>query len=81
MGLILSLLIGLAAGYIAGILMKGRGHGLILNLIIGLVGGLLGGFVFGLLGVAGGGILWQLISAKIGAAILLWFVSLIGGKR
>ena len=75
------LLVGLAAGYLGSLIFKGKrkgkGKGLLLYLVIGLVGGLVGGWVFGLLGVGGGGLLWQLISATAGAIILLWIVSLI----
>jgi len=45
-----------------------------------LVGGLLGGWVFSMLGVGGATLLWQLISATVGAVILLWIVSLFKKK-
>lgn len=80
MGLLWSLLIGLAAGYLGSLIMKGSGQGLLLNLIIGLVGGLLGGWLFSMLGVGGATLLWQLISATVGAVILLWIVSLFRKK-
>ena len=80
MGLLYSLLIGLAAGYLGSLIFKGKGKGLLLNILVGLVGGLIGGWFFGFLGVTGGGLLWQLISATVGAIILLWIVSLIRGK-
>ena len=81
MGLLYSLLIGLAAGYLGSRIFggkrKGKGKGLLLYLVIGIVGGFLGGWVFGFLGIGGGGLLWQLVSATAGAIILLWIVSLI----
>jgi len=81
MGLLYSLLIGLAAGYLGSRIFggkrKGKGKGLLLYLVIGIVGGFLGGWVFGFLGIGGGGLLWQLVSATTGAIILLWIVSLI----
>jgi uncharacterized membrane protein YeaQ/YmgE (transglycosylase-associated protein family) len=80
MGLILSILIGLVAGYLGSIIFKGSGNGLLMNLLVGLVGGLIGGWVFGLLGIGGGNIIWQLISATLGAIILLWIISLIKKK-
>ena len=80
MGIILSLVIGLVAGYLGSLIFKGKGKGLFLNLIIGLAGGFLGGWVFGFLGIGGGGLLWQLVTATVGAIILLWIVSLIRGK-
>ena len=78
--ILLTLAIGLLSGYLGSLIMKGKGLGLILNLVVGLVGALLGGWVFGLLGVGGGGLLWQIISATIGAVILLWIVSLVRKK-
>ena len=44
------LLIGLAAGWIANLIVKGGGSGLFVNLIVGLIGGILGGWLFSLFG-------------------------------
>ena len=46
------LLIGLAAGWIASLIFKGSGSGLLVNLIVGLVGGFLGGWLVSLFGIA-----------------------------
>lgn len=70
------IIIGVAAGYFAGKVMRGGGFGLILNLIIGVIGGVLGGWVFSLFGVQFGGILGSLVTATLGAIILLWIASL-----
>lgn len=70
------IIIGIAAGFLAGKIMKGGGFGIILNLVIGVIGGVLGGWVFGLFGVEFGGILGSLITATIGAIVLLWIASL-----
>jgi len=75
--IILFLLIGMAAGWLAGRLVKGRGFGLVENLIIGVIGALIGGFVFGALNVNLGGLLGQLIAATVGAIILLYLLKLI----
>jgi uncharacterized membrane protein YeaQ/YmgE (transglycosylase-associated protein family) len=75
--IILFLLIGIAAGWLAGQLVKGRGFGLVENLIIGVIGALIGGFVFGALNVNVGGLLGQLIAATVGAIILLYLLKLI----
>ena len=64
------LLIGLFAGWIANLIVRGGGSGLIINLIVGLVGGLLGGWIFS----------WFICSI-IGAVVLLWIVSLIRPAR
>lgn len=72
------ILIGLAAGWLAGQLMKGRGFGVIGDIIVGVIGALLGGFLFGILGVfPGGGLLGRLVVATVGAAVLLFLLRLI----
>ncbi len=65
------LLIGLAAGWLAGQIMKGGGFGLVGDLIVGVIGALLGGFVFGLLGISTNGLLGSLITATVGAILLI----------
>ncbi|MBQ3677523.1 MAG: GlsB/YeaQ/YmgE family stress response membrane protein [Bacteroidales bacterium] len=77
LGLLLSLAIGALAGFIGSKIFSGAGKGLLINLLIGIVGGFLGGWLFGLIGIGGGGLLWQLISATVGAIALLWIISLI----
>jgi uncharacterized membrane protein YeaQ/YmgE (transglycosylase-associated protein family) len=77
MNIIMFLLIGMAAGWLAGKLVKGRGFGVIENLIICVIGALIGGFVFGALNVSVGGVLGQLIAATVGAIILLYLLKFI----
>ena len=76
-GLIIFLLIGLAAGWIAGKLMKGGGFGLVGDLVVGVVGAYLGGWVFSLLGLAAYGLIGALIMATIGAMLLLYIIRLV----
>ena len=76
-GLIMFLLIGLAAGWIAGKVMKGGGFGLFGDLVVGVVGAYLGGWVFGLLGLAAYGLIGSLIMATIGAMLLLYIIRLV----
>lgn len=71
------ILIGLAAGWLAGQITKGRGFGLIGNLIVGVLGGFAGGFIFQQLGIGGGGLVWSLIAATAGAIVLLFAISFI----
>ena len=78
--LILFLVIGALAGWLAGQIMKGRGFGVLGNIVVGVVGAFLGGFVFRLLGFAAFGLLAQLITATVGAIILLWIVSFVRRK-
>ena len=65
------ILIGIAAGWLAGQIMKGGGFGVLGDLIVGVIGALLGGFLFGLLGITAGGLLGSLITATVGAIVLL----------
>ena len=72
MGLILNLIIGGIAGWLAGQLMKGRGFGVLLNVILGVVGGFIGAIMFRLLGLTSTGIVGSLVISTIGAALLLY---------
>lgn len=65
------ILIGIAAGWLAGQIMKGGGFGVVGDLIVGVIGALLGGFLFGLLGLEAGGLLGSLITAIVGAIVLI----------
>jgi uncharacterized membrane protein YeaQ/YmgE (transglycosylase-associated protein family) len=75
--IILFLLIGLVAGWLASKIMKGKGLGLVGNLIVGVVGAFIGGFVFNALNIAFAGIVGSLIAALVGALILVWIIGLI----
>jgi len=77
MGFILYLVIGAIAGWLAGLIMKGRGFGLLGNIIVGIIGGFLGGFLFGLLGISGGNLMGSLFTSLVGAVVLLFIVGLI----
>ena len=66
------LLVGVIAGWLAGILVKGGGFGLVGDLVVGIIGALLGGLLFsGLGGAVGGGLLGSIVVATLGAVILL----------
>jgi len=72
------ILIGLAAGWLAGQVMKGGGFGVVGDIVVGVIGALLGGFLFRTFGVsAGGGLLGSLIVATIGAIVLLFVLRLV----
>ena len=75
--LIIFLAVGALVGWLAGIIVKGRGFGLIGNIIVGIVGAVLGGFIFGFLGITTGGLLGSIIMATIGAVILLYLINMI----
>ena len=65
------ILIGLAAGWIAGKIMKGGGFGVIGNIIIGVVGAFIGGLLFRILGFQATHMIGSLITAVVGAIVLL----------
>ncbi|MFM8579633.1 MAG: GlsB/YeaQ/YmgE family stress response membrane protein [Planctomycetaceae bacterium] len=71
MSLVWFLLIGVAAGWLASQVMKGGGSGLITDLIMGVIGSILGGFLFGLIGLSASGLLGSLITATVGAIVLI----------
>lgn len=75
------ILIGLAAGWIGSLIVKGTGSGLLINLLIGVIGSLLGGWLFGLFGMAASGMWGSLITAIVGAVVLLWIVSFFAKKK
>jgi uncharacterized membrane protein YeaQ/YmgE (transglycosylase-associated protein family) len=72
--LIYFLLVGLAAGWLAGKFMKGHSFGIIGNIIVGVIGALLGGFLFHLMGFATVSLLGRLVSATVGAVVLLFIL-------
>lgn len=76
--LLVLVVVGLAAGWLAGLIMKGRGQGLAVNLIVGVVGAYLGNWLFGLIGVSlGSGFVGLIVTALIGAIVLLALVKLV----
>ena len=73
----LVLLLGAAAGWLSGMLTKGRGFGALGNVIVGVIGAFLGQFLFGLLGITAHGLLGQLIFAVAGALIFVYLLGFI----
>ena len=75
--LVIFLVIGAVAGWLAGVIMKGGGFGLVGDIIVGVIGSLIGGWLFGLLGIAAGGLIGSIIAAVVGAIILIAILRLI----
>ncbi len=73
------ILIGLIAGWLAGKISRGRGFGCLANVLLGLIGALLGGWIFTKLGIFGGGWLYSLAAATIGAVLLVLIAQLFAG--
>ena len=74
--LIIYLALGAIAGWIAGLIMKGDGFGLIVNIIVGIVGAVVGGWVFSFFGFESTGLIGSMITAVVGAVILLAIIGL-----
>jgi uncharacterized membrane protein YeaQ/YmgE (transglycosylase-associated protein family) len=83
MSILVMILVGLVAGWLAGKIVQGTGFGLIGDIVIGIVGAVIAGFLFPRLGFSlGGDIIGAIISATIGAVLLLVIIRLVknGGK-
>ena len=83
-GIIGWIILGGIAGWIASKIMgTDAQQGIGLNIVVGIVGGLLGGFLLSLFGldVAGGGLIFSMLPAILGACILLWLVRLVTARR
>ena len=75
------IVIGLLAGWIAGKISRGRGFGCIADIVLGLIGSYIGGWVFVKLGIFGGGFLYSLAAATLGAVILVSIAHLFAGDH
>jgi len=72
MGFIYWIVVGLVAGWLAGVVMKGGGYGLLMDIILGVLGGIVGGWLFGALGIfPGGGVIGSIAVAFVGAIVLV----------
>jgi uncharacterized membrane protein YeaQ/YmgE (transglycosylase-associated protein family) len=76
--IIIFLIVGAIAGWLAGQVVKGRGFGLLGDIIVGIIGALIAGWLLPRLGIyIGAGIIGQIIEAFIGAVILLIILRLV----
>lgn len=85
MGILSWIVVGLIAGWLAGLVMKGRGYGIAGDIIVGVAGGLLGGWIASSLLHIGAGVnginLESIVVAFGGSVILIFLLRLIGGRR
>ena len=78
MGIIVWLIVGAIAGWLAGLIVKGAGFGLLGNIIVGIVGAAVAGWLLPQLGVRlGAGLVGEIINAAIGGVIVLVILALI----
>ncbi|MBA2077114.1 MAG: hypothetical protein BGP10_03105 [Rhodanobacter sp. 68-29] len=77
MGFVAWIVVGAVAGWLAGVVVKGGGFGLLVDILVGIVGAFIGGWLFGALGISlGSGWIGSTITAVIGAVILLFVIRL-----
>ena len=75
--IIIVLIIGAVAGWLAGLIVKGVGFGLLGNIVVGIIGAFIANWLLPKLGILiGGGLIASIINATIGAVILLLIVGL-----
>ena len=65
------IVVGLIAGFLAGLVMRGGGFGIVGDIIVGILGAIIGGFVAGLLGLGSSGLIGTIIIAFLGACLLI----------
>ena len=70
-----AIIVGLIAGWLAGVVMKGGGYGILIDILLGIVGGILGNWIFGSLGLSSGGGLFGSIAVSFVGAVILVAVS------
>lgn len=76
------ILVGLVAGWLGGLIVKGKGSGMLLNIVIGVIGAVLGGWLFSFLNITWlGGTIGSIITATLGAIILLLIIQLFTKKK
>jgi len=73
-------LVGLAAGWLAGKVMQSNKSSLVTDLIVGVIGAVLGGFLFGLLGLTAVGMIGDLVTALVGAIVLIFLLRRFGRR-
>ncbi|MEZ5455020.1 MAG: GlsB/YeaQ/YmgE family stress response membrane protein [Lysobacteraceae bacterium] len=72
------LILGAVAGWLAGVLVKGGGFGLLGDIVVGIIGAFVGGYLFRTFGVsAGGGLIGSILVATVGAVVLLLVLRLV----
>lgn len=74
MNFIIWIVSGIIAGWLAGLIVKGRGFGLIGDFIVGLIGGVIGGWLSGFLGISAAGWIGQILIAAGGGVVLVLIV-------
>jgi uncharacterized membrane protein YeaQ/YmgE (transglycosylase-associated protein family) len=80
-GIIAWLVVGLIAGWLAGLMMKGSGYGILGDIIVGLIGSFLGGVLLSYFVEGAAGFWGSILVAFIGACVLIFLVRMISGRQ
>lgn len=72
--IVIIVLAGLTAGWLAGLIWRGAGFGLIGNIAVGVIGSFIGSFLFRILHISFHGIVGSILAALVGALILLFII-------
>ncbi|HTI15440.1 MAG TPA: GlsB/YeaQ/YmgE family stress response membrane protein [Dictyobacter sp.] len=78
-GIVWWLVVGLIAGALASLVMRGGGYGIVGDIVVGLVGALIGGFLASLVGLGSSGFIGTVIVAFIGACVFIAILRAISG--
>lgn len=85
MGILSWIIVGLIAGWLAGLVVRGGGYGILGDIILGVIGALVGGFIasalFHVADPVSGINITTIIVAFIGAVIVIWLIRALGGRR
>ena len=73
------IIVGLIAGFLAGMVMRGGGFGIVGDIIVGILGAIIGGFIAGLLGLGASGFVGSIIIAFLGACVLIFLLRAFSG--
>ncbi len=79
--MIAAIIIGAIAGFLAGKILFGEGFGILGNIVIGIIGGFIGRFLFGLIGLGIEGLIADILSATVGAIILMFILGKVKEKK
>jgi len=80
-GLVVSAIVGILAGFLAGQIMKGSGYGIVVDLVLGILGGVVGRFLLGLVGIGAWGFIGSILVSTFGAVLLIWIVRQVRSNR
>jgi uncharacterized membrane protein YeaQ/YmgE (transglycosylase-associated protein family) len=79
--MIVAILVGIVAGFLAGQISRGSGFGLLMDMVLGVAGSIVGRFLFGLIGIHATGFIGSVLLALIGAEILIWVGRFLKSRR